>query len=50
MIGASYVNFKHMSKELVEVFNPFHPIILSSGCLILVEILAMEGRKMPMSS
>lgn len=50
MIGVSFVNFKHMLKELVEVLNPFHPIILSFGCLILVEILVMEGKKMPMSS
>ena len=50
MIGVSFVSFKHMLKELIEVPNPFHLIILSFGCLILGEILVMEGRKMPMSS
>ena len=50
MIGVSFVNFKHMLKELVKMLNPFHPIILSFGCLILVGILVMEGRKMHMSS
>ncbi|GMQ02672.1 hypothetical protein CsSME_00048786 [Camellia sinensis var. sinensis] len=50
MIGASFVNFKPMLKDPVKVGIPFHQLIFSRGYLILVVTLAMENKRMRMSS
>ena len=50
MIGASFVNFKPMSKDPVKVGIPFHQLIFSRGYLILVVTLATENKRMRMSS
>lgn len=50
MIGASFVNFKPTLKDPVKVGIPFHQLIFSRGYLILVVTLAMENKRMRMSS
>lgn len=50
MIGASSVNSKIILRELAKMCSPFHQPALSLGYLILVVTLAMEDRKMLMSS
>ncbi|XP_028069694.1 uncharacterized protein LOC114272232 [Camellia sinensis] len=50
MIGASFVNFKPMSKDPVKVGIPFHQLIFSRGYLILAVTLAMENKRMRMNS
>lgn len=50
MGGVSSVNLKCTSQELVKVSSPFHQLISCHGCRALVEILAMENKRMLMSS
>lgn len=49
MIGASFVNFRHMLKKQAKVRIPFHQWVSSHGYLTLVVILVMEDKRMLMS-